>query len=296
VAVTFIVTVFRDPNDLGERARRRYIPPVIRRWGKRPRHRSPTGIALMAGFKMHIGTSTVLGIGYAAAAYFLWDMPIPACVLSAGLCGASGMLPDIDSDTGVPRRESMAFAAAAVPMLMIDRFHQMGLSFETIALAGMGIYLGIRFGVAALIGKLTVHRGMWHSLPAAAIAGLLAFVVCASQQMDLRLLKAGAVVLGYMSHLALDEIYSIDLRRGLPRLKKSFGTALKLWSPSPFLNIATYGQLTALVALSFGDPVMMEQFPGTSAETQQTATDATHEPEQEATPREAGRPAATLFR
>ena len=38
-----------------------------------------------------------------------------------GVCAASrGMLPDLDSGPGVPLRESVSFAAAVVPMLMIE--------------------------------------------------------------------------------------------------------------------------------------------------------------------------------
>ena len=84
----------------------------------------------MAGFKTHITTSTVLGLGYGAAGHFLLDAPPAACALASGLCAVSGMLPDIDSDSGVPFRESMAFAAAVVPMMMVDRFSHLGLSFD----------------------------------------------------------------------------------------------------------------------------------------------------------------------
>ena len=67
----------------------------------------------MAGFKTHITTSTVLGIGYGAGAHLLYGLPLDTCMLAGGLCSVSGMLPDLDSDSGVPIRESMAFAAAA---------------------------------------------------------------------------------------------------------------------------------------------------------------------------------------
>jgi hypothetical protein len=128
----------------------------------------------MAGFKTHITTSSLLGVGYGAAAHFMYGVPASTCVLAGGLCGVSGMLPDIDSGSGRPLRESMAFAAAVVSMMMVDRFQQFGLSSEMIVLAGAGVYLTIRFGVAELLRHYTVHRGMFHSLPAAAIFGELA--------------------------------------------------------------------------------------------------------------------------
>ena len=120
------------------------------------------------------------------------------------------MLPDIDSDSGTPLRESMAFAAAVVPMMLLHRFQHWGMSHELIILAGAGVYLLIRFGLAALLKRYTVHRGMFHSLPAAAIFGEIAFLLASGDDVRLRVYKAGAVVLGYLSHLVLDEIYSIE--------------------------------------------------------------------------------------
>ena len=89
----------------------------------------------MAGFKTHITTSSVLGVAYGATAAVAYDVPLPACVLAGGLCSVSGMLPDLDSGPGVPLRESLSFAAAVVPMLMIDRLNQLGLAPETIVLS-----------------------------------------------------------------------------------------------------------------------------------------------------------------
>ena len=131
----------------------------------------------MAGFKTHITVSSLLGVGYGGAAYFMYGVPWPTCVLAAGLCGVSGMLPDIDSDSGTPLRESMAFAAAVVPMMLLHRFQQAGMSHEMMILCGAAVYLLIRFGFAALLKRYTVHRGMFHSLPAAAIFGEIAFLL-----------------------------------------------------------------------------------------------------------------------
>lgn len=214
----------------------------------------------MAGFKMHITTSTVLGVGYGAGAYLVAGVPLDTSMLAAGLCSVSGMLPDLDSDSGVPVRESFAFAAAFVPMLMIDRFQQLGLSHESMVLAAGLIYIAIRFGISEIFKRYTVHRGMWHSLPAAATVGLLAYLICSCEDETLRVFKASAVVLGFMSHLVLDEIYSLQVKGGRLRFKKSFGTAIKFWSKSSWANISTYGKLAIVAALAFVDPTLMQNF------------------------------------
>ncbi len=214
----------------------------------------------MAGFKTHITTSTVIGAGYAVAGHLFLGATVPTSLLAGGLCSVSGMLPDLDSDSGVPVREMTAFSAAVIPMLMMDRFRHLGWSQEMMVFVGGLIYVGIRFGVAEIFKRYTVHRGMWHSIPAAAIVGLLAFMVCSCEDMTFRLFKTGAVVLGFLSHLVLDEIWSVQVRHGRLRFKRSFGTALKFWGRSLWGNISVYAKLVLLILVVMGDPVWMERF------------------------------------
>jgi membrane-bound metal-dependent hydrolase YbcI (DUF457 family) len=227
----------------------------------------------VAGFKTHITTSSLLGVVYGGGGLAL-GVPLSTCLLAGGLCSVSGMLPDLDSDSGIPLRESIAFSAAVVPMLMIERFEQLGLDHEQMVLAAGLIYLLIRFVIAGVFKRYTVHRGMWHSIPAAATVGLVAFMICQCEEISLRVFKSGGVVLGFMSHLVLDEIYSVEMKRGRMRLKKSFGTALKFWGNRTWANISTYGKLIAVIALAFGDQMYMaslEHLQGGAADTTQAA-------------------------
>jgi membrane-bound metal-dependent hydrolase YbcI (DUF457 family) len=214
----------------------------------------------MADFKTHISTSTVVGIGYGALGHAC-GMTLATSMLAGGLCSVAGMLPDLDSDTGVPLRESIAFGAAIVPMMLIDRLQHMGLSNEAIVLAGGLIYLIVRFGVSDIFKKYTVHRGMWHSIPAAATCGLLTFLIASGPDLEVRLFKSIAVVLGFMIHLLLDELWSFE-RKGVGiRVKKSFGTAMKFWSRrSMWANVSTYGKLAILLGLVVGDDMLMDHF------------------------------------
>ena len=216
----------------------------------------------MAGFKMHITTSTVLGAVYGGAGYAMYDMPLPACILAGGLCGVSGMLPDLDSEPGVPLRESIAFAASVVPMLLVHRFESLGLAPESMVLIGAAIYRIIRFGLSRLLKWYTVHRGMFHSLPAAVIAAELGFLLSGNPDVNIRLYKAGAIFVGFMSHLVLDEVYSIGFKYGMPKLKKSFGTAMKVWGKSQWANVSCYAKLAILTYLAFNDPGWMREMAG----------------------------------
>lgn len=206
----------------------------------------------MANFRTHITTSCSVGVLYAGAGFAL-GLPLTSCLIAGGLCGLAGMLPDLDSDSGVPVRETMSFAAAIAPILMIDRFQHMGLSTEETILAAATVYLLIRFGLASAFKRYTVHRGMWHSIPAALIASVIGYLLCTCHDEIAHIYKAGGVFVGFMSHLILDEFYSLQVRRGRLRIKRSFGTALKMWSPDPWANFSTYAKLILLVALAFGD-------------------------------------------
>jgi hypothetical protein len=212
----------------------------------------------MADFKTHLTASTLVGVGYGGAALGLGGMPLPACVLAAGLCGASGMLPDIDSGPGRPLREITSFLAVAVPSMLFARLQHYGLSQSSIMLVAVAIYLSIRFGVAELLRRYTVHRGMFHSFVAAAIFGELTYLMLYDDSNAVRWLIAGGVVLGFLSHLCLDEIYSVQWD-GRPRLKNSFGTALKVFAHGWWPNVSAYAKFAVLTFLVINEPSVVQK-------------------------------------
>lgn len=221
----------------------------------------------MADFKTHLTFSTTLGVAYGGGAYGLFHLPPETCILAGALCSVSGMLPDIDSNSGKPLRESLAFLAAVVPMMLADRLRSMGVTPETTIMAGALVYVFVRFGLGYFLKHYTVHRGMFHSLPAVVIFGELTFLLASGEDTWLRAYKAGGVVLGYLSHLILDEIYSVEWKRGWIRIKKSFGTAIKMYSTkSLWPNLSTYIKLGLLSYIVFYEPSWMYQYRAERAE------------------------------
>jgi len=206
----------------------------------------------MAGFHTHITVSTVVGVGYACVGSSVLDLPLSTCAIAGGLCSISGMMPDLDSDRAVPARETLSFLAATAPMLLFYRFHYEGLATEHILLFGAPLYLLIRFGFGEML-KVSVHRGMFHSIPAALIAGLIAYVICDTGVSLGRSFKGVGAIMGYLVHLILDEIWAVELKGGRFRLKKSFGTALKLFGESPKANSATWALLAGLSLFAAND-------------------------------------------
>jgi hypothetical protein len=212
----------------------------------------------MADFKTHLTASTVLGLGYGGAAYATFGVPLPTSILAAGLCSVSGMLPDIDSGPGRPLKEITSFMAAVVPTMLFRRLLHLGMSHESIILTGAAVYVAIRFGLAWFLRHYTVHRGMFHSFVAAAIFGELTFLLADSDNVLLRWFMAGGVALGYLSHLVLDEVYSVQWN-GLPRLKSSFGTAMKFVGAGWWPNLSAYAKFAVLTFLVVKEPGFMRE-------------------------------------
>lgn len=211
----------------------------------------------VADFHTHVTFSSVLGCGYSVAG-MMAGLPPSTALVGGGLCGLSGMLPDVDSDSGIPRRETMGFAAAIVPMLLVDRFRQFDLTHDQMVLLAAGLYFAIRFVASRLIGKWSVHRGMWHSIPAVLIFAGVAFLIAGpANDLTVRYFKAFAVALGALSHLILDEIYSVDTRGVVPKFKKSFGTAVKMWGKNSWANFSTYAKLAVVVMAIAAEPSVL---------------------------------------
>lgn len=182
----------------------------------------------MANFNTHLGVAAVgsgmlatlcLQVGFVDAK----DALLLAC---AGVIG--GILPDIDLHYSHPSRILFSLLGIVLAFLWIFSTKNQ-LSIVELWGAGLGIYLFVRFPVWALFQKYTVHRGSIHSVSTAILFG---FVTAAlsfhffGKQAFTAWLIALFIFLGFILHLVLDELYSVDFMGH--RLKRSFGTALKL--------------------------------------------------------------------
>ncbi len=139
----------------------------------------------------------------------------------------ASLLPDIDADDSKPLRAVFDIAGMVVGFLVAFMFADRCKPLELVGIWA-GVWLLVRWPLRITFARFTVHRGVWHTLLMALVLALLAGIVA-----DLWLgvparsawLLTGFVLLGYVTHLVLDEVASVDLMGR--RVKRSFGTALK---------------------------------------------------------------------
>jgi membrane-bound metal-dependent hydrolase YbcI (DUF457 family) len=199
----------------------------------------------MASYRGHLMLSAPLGAAYGAAALYRPEFDWGPVVLGAGVTTVGGLLPDLDSDSGVPVRELFGITAAAAAVLLYHPLRDR-LPLEQALAVLAAAYFFIRYGVSAFFKRWTVHRGMFHSIPAMFIAGLLVYLGYPSPDGLIRLYLAGGVMLGFLSHLVLDEFYAVDFMGVRLHFNKFAGSAVKFVSPSWPATLFTYALLGVL--------------------------------------------------
>jgi hypothetical protein len=207
----------------------------------------------MASYRGHLTFAAALGVAYGGLALWRGSFDWGTALLAAGLTTLGGLLPDLDSDSGVPVRELFGLAAAVTPFLLYKHLLDHGLSPEQTVVILAGVYILIRYVISRIFKRWTVHRGMFHSIPALLIAGLVFYLGYHTSDKLTRLYLAGGVMLGFLSHLVLDELCSVDFMGLHVKLNRYAGSALKLASKSWPATAATYAILAVLGYLAWLD-------------------------------------------
>ncbi len=194
----------------------------------------------MASYRGHLAFAGALGAAYGSLSLFKWGYDWGPALVAAGLTTLGGLLPDLDSDSGVPVRELFGISAAVVPFLLFRPVYETyGSTEQTLVILAV-FYLFIRYVLSGVFKHWTVHRGMFHSVPALLIAGLATYLIYPSDSTHLRAFLAGAVMLGFLSHLVLDEMYSVDFMGARLHLNKYAGSAVKFVSRSWSATLTAY--------------------------------------------------------
>jgi len=210
----------------------------------------------MANFKQHFltasGASGVVSSGLLSLEYFTSEQAILGFVL--GTIG--GILPDLDSNHSKPLK--MARDIMAITFAFIIMYYKAkGYSLIEMGILWITIFSFIKYGIFSMFTKITIHRGMFHSIPAALISGLVfvnIFYYFLGFSAMLAWVYSFFIFLGYMIHLALDEFVSLNLMGDY--IKRSFGTALKLYDKNNLITSSIV--YVAMIGLFFLAPHSFE--------------------------------------
>ncbi len=213
----------------------------------------------MANFRTHLAVGTIAS-GLLASFTTAAAVVTSNEVISLTIAGALGsVLPDIDLQRSRSSRIIFFFLALFLSFCFLFSF-----SFQYSILEMWGLWVAIFLGIGFLgqffFHKFAKHRGVFHSVIAAiffAFATAFIFYNIFDTNSVVSWLAGSFMLFGYLVHLILDEIYSVDFDD--TRVKRSFGTALKLIEHR---NLGASTAMGVAVILAFLVTPPMETFFG----------------------------------
>ena len=192
----------------------------------------------MANFRTHVGVGVVAS-GMLATLTMASSLVPANDLIKLALVGTLGsVLPDIDLQNSRASQAMFSGLALFVAFTLLFNF-AWRYSIAEMWIVWVGVFLAIRYCGHNAFHKFAVHRGIFHSLIAAVFFAFWTAVVfwnCYGASPTVSWLAGGFMFFGYVVHLTLDEIYSVDFNNN--RVKRSFGTALKFFNwkqPKPAL-------------------------------------------------------------
>ncbi len=207
----------------------------------------------MANFTTHIAVGTVVS-GALATMTLAADVIAPENLVAVTMAGVLGsVLPDIDLKDSRPAQAMFGGLAVFLSFIVLFTVAYQ-FSIAEMWLIWLGTLLGVRYGGQFVFHRFSYHRGIWHSILAGVFFWFLTAVVFKyglGRHEGVAWLAGGFLFMGYMTHLILDEIYSVDVFDA--RVKASFGTALKLFDRKHLGDTAVIA-LATVAAFVFTPP------------------------------------------
>ncbi len=201
----------------------------------------------MAAFKEHVNIATIATGVVVITLYSSNFLTLYQTLIALFIGIMGGILPDIDSDNSKPLQGIFKIFSIIVPLLVLLSFFHVMPVLKTILLWILFALL-LRITLFRFFLHLTHHRGIFHSIPMAILVGeliLLFAYYIAKANLKVAVIYGFILSFGFIIHLLLDEIYSVDAF-GV-KIKKSFGTALKLYDKHNFTGTLTLYFLIILI-------------------------------------------------
>ena len=190
----------------------------------------------MASFEQHvngavIATGAMIVPLHSAS---IIDAKQSLIVLALGLIG--GVLPDLDSDNSKPIQIVFKIISIFFPLIIILAIPNDLSLFYLVVYWLMATFI-LRLTLFQLFISFTRHRGIFHSIPMGVVFAqltLLLFYKIFNFDIVFSTIAGIFLLFGFLIHLLLDEFVSINIL-GV-RMKKSFGTAFKLYDRDNFIG------------------------------------------------------------
>lgn len=201
----------------------------------------------MADFKTHVTVGAATGFAVAIISYN-WNL-IPNAYMAVIVFFATvigSFLPDMDSGPGIPLKIIFTVYAYFMAAISLYWMHVAGASLPLKIFVPVASWVFVIKFLKELFKKHTSHRGIFHSTPVWIACFLICLFIASTTRLSVReqFVIAFAVSTGYLCHLVLDELWSLnivseglfgDKKYTMDQLwhkkfgrKKSLGTALDL--------------------------------------------------------------------
>ena len=193
----------------------------------------------MANFKTHYRVGMLASIVPACGLFALGFVSFAHATLFFILSTFGSLLPDIDIPSSKIAKALFftlsLFGSALFSTYLFAHFA----TSKPFAMYGsiLVAFVLLQYFFPKMLTVLTRHRGFIHSIPMAVFLAMVLSLVC-FYYFELNsfssYLLGFSLGYGFIVHLLLDEAYSVNLMGA--RLKKSFGTAFKLYDKKEWLH------------------------------------------------------------
>ena len=208
----------------------------------------------MANFNTHF-TVAATASAVMSAIFMAMEVVTPSqAVIAFSIGTLGGLMPDVDSANSKAIRVGFNVVSLLLTIMVVFVKSSVYSIVEMLAVSGVVFYI-LRYGMIDVFRKVSKHRGMFHSIPVALIFGVSVAIMMHlffGLNALISWIYGLMTTFGYLVHLTLDEVYSVDL--GNRRVKKSLGTALKFYriknQSDKIQNVIIYGSLFALMLVA----------------------------------------------
>jgi membrane-bound metal-dependent hydrolase YbcI (DUF457 family) len=202
----------------------------------------------MGNFVHHASGGIIAGAACCSLTYYQLHISATDAAACGIIAAAGSLLPDVDSPNSRPNDMAFSLASVLAPVFLLQGIGLQKLSSSQVILIALGMYIFVKYGLRTLMHQFSVHRGMFHSIPAAIIWSALVFQAFRLSPGVVKNAAAASALVGFIVHLLIDEMFSFVNFDGMPMVpKKSFGTAFKFYSSSLLATSATYAMMGILL-------------------------------------------------